>query len=175
LQHRERYGQDKGPSTGVQFHNGCQAAKPLNSFQTIFQKKVFYEIVTFLCKPCFCCTTMWCTQRRLHVQQPISHQVHASPNQTVHSLRPHPSWARPVHSRRPYPSWARPVHSLKPYPCWARPVHSLKPHPSWARPVHSLNPSRPTSHSWRPIYLQQPSEITALENTQCWVIWALKR
>jgi hypothetical protein len=37
-----------------------------------------------------------------------------------------------------------------------------------------LNPSRPTSHSWRPIYLQQPSEITALENTQFWVIWALK-
>jgi hypothetical protein len=37
-----------------------------------------------------------------------------------------------------------------------------------------LSPSRPTSHSWRPIYLQQPSDITALENTQCWVIWALK-
>jgi hypothetical protein len=32
-----------------------------------------------------------------------------------------------------------------------------------------LNPSRPTSHSWR-----QPAEITALENTQWWVIWALK-
>jgi hypothetical protein len=31
-----------------------------------------------------------------------------------------------------------------------------------------------TIYSWRPIYLQQPSEITALENTQCWVIWALK-